>query len=86
MHSMGLCGWIVFGFLAGLVARAIMPGRQHMGLIATTLLGVGGAFAGGLVMDLIRGGPMFRLEPTGFIGAVLGALLLLLIGGALARR
>jgi uncharacterized membrane protein YeaQ/YmgE (transglycosylase-associated protein family) len=86
MHSMGLCGWIVFGFLAGLVARAIMPGRQHMGLIATTLLGVGGAFAGGLVMDLIRGGPMFRLEPTGFIGAVLGALLLLLIGGVLARR
>ena len=86
MHSMGLCGWIVFGFLAGLVARAIMPGRQSMGLIATTLLGVAGAFVGGLVVDLLRGGPMFRLEPTGFIGAVLGSLLLLLIGGALARR
>jgi uncharacterized membrane protein YeaQ/YmgE (transglycosylase-associated protein family) len=86
MDSMGLCGWIVFGFLAGLVARALMPGRQHMGLIATTLLGVAGAFAGGFVADLLRGGPMFRLEPSGFIGAVLGSLLLLLIGGALARR
>lgn len=86
MQSMGLCGWIVFGFLAGLVARALMPGRQNLGLIATTLLGVGGAFAGGFIADLIRGGPMFRLEPTGFIGAVLGAMVLLLIGGAIARR
>jgi uncharacterized membrane protein YeaQ/YmgE (transglycosylase-associated protein family) len=86
MDSMGLCGWIVFGFLAGLVARAIMPGRQNMGLIATTLLGVAGAFAGGFVVDLLRGGPMFRLAPAGFIGAVVGSLVLLLIGGALARR
>jgi len=86
MESMGLCGWVVLGFLAGLVARALMPGRQQMGLIATTLLGVAGAFAGGFVADLIHGGPMFRLQPTGFIGAVLGALLLLVIGGVIARR
>ncbi|MGA9522015.1 MAG: GlsB/YeaQ/YmgE family stress response membrane protein [Myxococcaceae bacterium] len=83
---MGLCGWIIFGFFAGLIARAVMPGDQKMGLIATTLLGVGGAFMGGFLTGLFFRGDLFSLRPAGFIGAVLGAALLLFIGGAMNKR
>jgi len=51
---MGLCGWVVFGFFAGLVARAIMPGKQGLGLIATSLLGIAGSFVGGFLASLLR--------------------------------
>lgn len=83
---MGLCGWIIFGFFAGLVARALMPGEQKMGFLATTLLGIAGAFTGGLLADLIWGGPLFSLRPSGFIGAVVGSFVLLLIVGAVSRN
>lgn len=78
---MGLCGWILFGFLAGLLARALTPGEHRMGIIRTTLLGVVGSFIGGLLGALIRGRDMMVLEPSGFIGAVLGAVVLLAFAG-----
>jgi uncharacterized membrane protein YeaQ/YmgE (transglycosylase-associated protein family) len=83
---MGICGWIVFGFLAGLVARALMPGTQKMGFILTTLLGVGGAFAGGFIQSLLFGGNYRELRPIGFVGAVIGAFVLLLIGELMGGR
>lgn len=83
---MGLCGWVVFGFLAGLVARALMPGKQGLGIIATTLLGVAGSFVGGFLASLLRGGNWRVVEPSGFIGAVVGAFVLLLLGSALGRN
>jgi len=73
----GLCGWIVFGFFAGLLARAITPGQHRMGFIRTTLLGVVGSFVGGVLGALISGRDMMVLEPSGFLGAVLGAIILL---------
>ena len=83
---MGLCGWIVFGFLVGLIARALMPGEQKMGFIATTLLGVGGAFTGGFLASLLAGGPMFGFRTSGWIGSILGAVILLAIGGAVNKN
>ncbi len=83
---MGICGWIVFGFLAGLVGRALMPGAQPMGLIRTTLLGVGGSFAGGMIAALWSGRDPMVLHPTGFIGAVGGAIVLLVVGGLIFGR
>ncbi|HEX9508635.1 MAG TPA: GlsB/YeaQ/YmgE family stress response membrane protein [Myxococcales bacterium] len=74
---MGLCGWIIFGFFAGLLARAITPGQHRMGFIRTTLLGVVGSFVGGVLGALISGRDMMILEPSGFLGAVLGAIILL---------
>ncbi len=74
---MGLCGWIIFGFFAGLLARAITPGQHRMGFIRTTLLGVVGSFVGGVLGALISGRDMMVLEPSGFLGAVLGAIILL---------
>jgi uncharacterized membrane protein YeaQ/YmgE (transglycosylase-associated protein family) len=83
---MGLCGWIVFGFIAGLVGRAVTPGPQRMGLIATTLLGIGGAFVGGYLTQLIRGDTLFILHPAGFLGSVVGSIVLLLVGSALSKQ
>ncbi|QRK11731.1 GlsB/YeaQ/YmgE family stress response membrane protein [Archangium violaceum] len=83
---MGLCGWIIFGFLAGLIARAIMPGRQGLGLIATTLLGIAGSFMGGFIASVLRGGNWRLLQPSGFIGAVVGAIVLLAIGRMMSNR
>ena len=83
---MGLCGWIVFGFFAGLIARFIMPGRQQMGFIATTLLGVGGSFMGGFLASVLRGGNWRLLQPSSFIGAVIGAFVLLLIGRMMSDK
>jgi uncharacterized membrane protein YeaQ/YmgE (transglycosylase-associated protein family) len=81
----GLCGWIVFGFFAGLLARAITPGQHRMGFIRTTLLGVVGSFVGGVLGALISGRDMMVLEPSGFLGAVLGAIVLLGFAGWLHR-
>ena len=74
---MGIIGTIVIGFLVGLVARFLKPGNDAMGFIATTLIGIGGAFFGaylGQAFGIYRVG-----EPTGFVGAVVGAILLMAI-------
>ena len=78
---MGLLAFILFGLVIGLVARAIMPGRQSMGLIATTLLGIAGSFVGGLVGSLIYGGRVLELHSSGIIGSILGALLVMFVAG-----
>lgn len=83
---MGLIAFIVFGLIVGFLARAIMPGRQHMGIIATILLGVAGAFVGGLIGSAIQGLPVTDLHPGGLIGSVLGALAILALLGLGARR
>ena len=49
---MGIIGWIVLGLLAGIIAKAIFPGAESLGVIMTTLLGIGGALLGGLVASL----------------------------------
>ncbi|MBS2027756.1 MAG: GlsB/YeaQ/YmgE family stress response membrane protein [Deltaproteobacteria bacterium] len=82
---MGLCGWIMFGFLAGLLARAITPGDQKMGFIATTLLGIAGSFAGGMLAALINHESPMVLQTSGIIGAVIGGIALLVLGRALSR-
>ena len=81
--------WIVFiviGLLAGLIARAVMPGRQSMGLIATTLLGMAGAVIGGLIGSLFGASRrMTDLTASNVILAVLGALAVLFLVGLVGR-
>jgi uncharacterized membrane protein YeaQ/YmgE (transglycosylase-associated protein family) len=82
-----MCGWIVFGFLVGLIARALMPGTQKMGFIATTLLGVAGSFVGGFIANLVWGGPLFSLRPTeSWVGSIIGAIVLMAIVGAVNKN
>jgi uncharacterized membrane protein YeaQ/YmgE (transglycosylase-associated protein family) len=84
---MGILAWIVFGFLVGLVARAVMPGSQRMGLIATTALGVGGSFVGGAMAHLLFHRPHFGgLDSAGFIGSVIGALVIMIVGSLISSR
>lgn len=74
---MAIISTIVIGFLVGLVARFIKPGNDGMGFIVTTLVGIAGAFVGsylGQAMGIYQVG-----EPAGFIGAVLGAILVLVL-------
>jgi uncharacterized membrane protein YeaQ/YmgE (transglycosylase-associated protein family) len=82
---MGIIAWIILGLLAGLIARAIMPGDDSIGLIATVIIGIAGAIIGGFIAELIgfEGlGSFFELRT--WIIAVAGAALLLLIVRAVA--
>jgi uncharacterized membrane protein YeaQ/YmgE (transglycosylase-associated protein family) len=79
--AMSLIAFILFGLIIGLVARAIMPGRQSMGLVATALLGMAGSFVGGLVGSLVYGGRIFELHSAGLLGSLLGALLVMFLVG-----
>jgi uncharacterized membrane protein YeaQ/YmgE (transglycosylase-associated protein family) len=81
---MGIIGWILFGLVVGIVAKLIMPGRDPGGFIVTILIGIVGALLGGFlgrVLGLYEPG-----QPAGFIGATLGAILLLWIYRLAIRR
>ena len=83
---MGLLLFLVFGFLVGLLARAIMPGRQSMGLIMTTVLGCVGSLIGGFVGSLISDSEPTRIHAAGIIGSILGALAVLAIASTAGHR
>jgi uncharacterized membrane protein YeaQ/YmgE (transglycosylase-associated protein family) len=83
---MSILMFLLFGLIVGFLARAIMPGRQGMGLVATALVGITGSFVGGIVGNLIAGAPILDLHASGFIGSILGALAVLFILGWAGRR
>jgi uncharacterized membrane protein YeaQ/YmgE (transglycosylase-associated protein family) len=71
---------IIVGFIVGWVARAVMPGAQHLGFIMTTLLGIGGSIVGGLIARLFsKPAPGSSFHPAGFIMSIIGALILLFV-------
>jgi uncharacterized membrane protein YeaQ/YmgE (transglycosylase-associated protein family) len=73
---------IIIGFVVGLIARAIMPGAQGLGLIMTTLIGVGGSILGGLIGRLFsKPEPGTPFHPAGIIMSIVGALILLFLWG-----
>lgn len=80
-----MIGWIVFGFIAGGIARLLMPGHQPMGCIFTCLLGIAGSFVGGCIGSVIHGGPMTIHEPSGWIGSIIGAVVILFLYGKFAK-
>lgn len=83
---MGILAFIIIGLVAGLIARAIIPGNQSMGLVATTLLGMVGSLVGGLVGSLFNSNGNFAdLHPTGILMSVLGSVLVLFIVGFAGR-
>ena len=78
---------LLIGLVAGLLARAIVPGKDAMGWLATLALGVVGSLAGGLLLGLLTGGLRDRgFGPAGLIGSVLGAVIVLLIYNRLMAR
>lgn len=84
---MGIVSWLVFGLLAGLVARAVTPGRQAIGCLPTLAVGLVGALLGGVIGQVVLGHEVrfgWHLGP--FLLAVVGAVVLLLALQALAGR
>ena len=78
---MGIISWIVFGFVIGLIARAIVPGKQNMGFIMTAVLGIAGSLIGGLIASAISGNSVGGFHGAGFIGSLIGAIVLLVVAG-----
>jgi uncharacterized membrane protein YeaQ/YmgE (transglycosylase-associated protein family) len=81
---MSIIGWILFGLIVGVIGKLLMPGRDPGGFILTILLGIAGALVGGFL------GRSFGLygegEPAGFVMAVIGSVILLVIYRMLAGR
>ena len=84
---MGILGWIVFGLLAGLVARALTPGRHGIGCFGTLAVGVLGAVIGGLLGEAVFDEEIdFGWDLKPFLLSVAGAIVLLLGLNALRSR
>ncbi|MEY2935048.1 MAG: hypothetical protein RL033_5797 [Pseudomonadota bacterium] len=83
---MSILLFVVFGLVVGLIARAVLPGRQPMGLLATSLLGIAGSFMGGFIVALLTHSRVFDLNTSGIIGSVIGAMLLMVIAGRFSDR
>jgi uncharacterized membrane protein YeaQ/YmgE (transglycosylase-associated protein family) len=75
---------IVVGFIVGLIARAIMPGRQSMGIILTTILGIVGAVLAGFLGRQL--GWYAANQPAGWIASVVGAIIVLFIAGLVMKN
>lgn len=76
---MGIISWIVFGLIAGLIGRAIMPGRDPGGFVVTTVIGILGAVVGGFVGTQLGWGQVTGFDLRSFGIAIVGAVLLLAI-------
>lgn len=76
---MGIFAWIIFGLIAGILAKWIMPGKDKGGMIITCLIGIGGAFVGGFLGSFVGMGGVDGFNLGSFATAVVGALLLLFL-------
>jgi uncharacterized membrane protein YeaQ/YmgE (transglycosylase-associated protein family) len=76
---MQILGLIAIGIVIGIIARLVMPGRQHIGVLATVLLGIGGALVGGIVASAIGEGDIFELNFIGTIVGIIAAILLIAV-------
>jgi uncharacterized membrane protein YeaQ/YmgE (transglycosylase-associated protein family) len=84
MEHYGVIGWIVIGGLAGALAKLLMPGRDPGGCIITVLLGIAGALLAGWIGHSV--GWYNVGEGAGFVAAVVGAFLILLVYRLVVRR
>jgi len=84
--AMSILLFLVFGLVVGFLARAIMPGNQNMGLLATALLGVVGSFVGGFLVALLTHNRVTDLNTAGIVGSIIGALLVLFLVGRFGGR
>lgn len=75
---MGIISWIIVGFIAGALARAILPGKDDMSWGKTLLLGLVGSVAGGFIQSLVTDNG-FELTGTGIIWSTIGALVVLVV-------
>lgn len=87
---MNIIAWIVLGLIAGAIGKAIYPGHQGGGILATMLLGIVGAFIGGSLFSFIQTGSLSLVGASfsipGLIVAVIGSIIAIFLWGLLTRR
>jgi len=83
---MGILTWIIFGLIAGAIAKFIMPGNQGMGWLLTIILGIVGAFVGGWIGSMLGWGTVNDFDIKSMLLAVVGALVVLWIYGLATKR
>jgi uncharacterized membrane protein YeaQ/YmgE (transglycosylase-associated protein family) len=76
-----IIGIIVIGLIAGALARLLVPGKQHMSILATIVIGIVGSFLGGFLGYVLfhKDSQDGFLQPAGIIGSVIGAIIVLLL-------
>lgn len=85
---MGIILLIIIGAIAGFIARAIVPGKDDIGIVPTIVLGIVGSFIGGFLGAVIFGKDALDglLQPSGIIGSIIGAVIALVIYNAVTGR
>jgi uncharacterized membrane protein YeaQ/YmgE (transglycosylase-associated protein family) len=83
---MGILSWIVFGLIAGTLAKLLMPGRDPGGFFVTVIIGIIGAIVGGFIGTQLGFGGISGFDFRSFIVAIAGAMLLLLGYRLIKRR
>jgi uncharacterized membrane protein YeaQ/YmgE (transglycosylase-associated protein family) len=82
---MNIVWWLLVGLIAGFIARAVVPGRDAMGVLGTIVLGIVGSLVGGFLGSLFYEGDA-DFQPSGLIGSIIGAIVALLIYRAATGR
>jgi len=83
---MGIIAWLVFGLIAGAIAKFLMPGNQKGGCLLTSILGIVGAMVGGWIGTLLGFGTVQDFDLRSMLIAVVGAIVVLLIFRLVAGR
>lgn len=76
---MGIFAWIIFGLIAGAIAKLLMPGKDPGGFFVTILIGIAGALVGGYIGTALGLGAVTGFDLGSFVTAILGAVLLLFV-------
>ena len=79
-----ILGWLVLGLVAGFIARAVVPGKDDIGIVATIVLGVVGSFVGGALASIFTGFSSF--SPSSWIGSIIGAIVVLVVYNKVTGR
>jgi uncharacterized membrane protein YeaQ/YmgE (transglycosylase-associated protein family) len=79
-------GFLVAGLVIGALARLIVPGKQHLGILATLALGLVGSLIGGLIAQFFGTGSIWELNVIGFVLAVVAAVLLIGVAEGIVGR
>jgi uncharacterized membrane protein YeaQ/YmgE (transglycosylase-associated protein family) len=87
MTILSILGWIVFGLIVGFIARALVPGKDDIGIIPTILLGILGSVVGGVLGSLLFAPHQLSFKsPVGWIGSIVVAIILLVVYNRVTGR